>query len=113
MSLASINTHHGVLVGQPVDDTSDRDNVAPKSGDPETATTQDEAQNGASSKNSSDRSESSAKSETTSFAESKKGDERVIDILHSVVFAGCPFRTGVGFLRDLMVCLITQFYLFV
>lgn len=43
ITLASVNTHHGVLVGNPVPPKSDKDSVKPKEGDSETVTTQKEA----------------------------------------------------------------------
>jgi len=80
ITLASLQTHHGVLVGNAVSPKSDKDTIEPIKGDSSTATTKEEAPSCASG-----------------------NEERIIDIVHSLVFAGCPFRTGVGFLRDLMV----------
>jgi pimeloyl-ACP methyl ester carboxylesterase len=82
ITLASVNTHNGVLVGDPVPPPSDRDTVKPVKGDGETVPT---------------------KKEGGDVVSGSSEKPRIIDIVHSLVFAGCPFRTGVGFLRDLMV----------
>jgi pimeloyl-ACP methyl ester carboxylesterase len=76
ITLASINTHNGDLISYPKP-KPDQDNVKPDSG-PSTAST-------------------SKKGSSANNGE----PERVIDLVHSIIFAGCPFRTGVGFLQDL------------
>eukprot|EP00026_Physarum_polycephalum_P009567 Phypoly_transcript_09695.p1 GENE.Phypoly_transcript_09695~~Phypoly_transcript_09695.p1 ORF type:complete len:387 (+),score=67.35 Phypoly_transcript_09695:110-1270(+) len=83
ITLASVNTHHGVLVGNPAAPKTDKDTVKPNSSDENTALTKSEA--------------------GPSVVAGSAEEPRIIDFVHSLVFAGCPFRTGVGFLRDLMV----------
>jgi pimeloyl-ACP methyl ester carboxylesterase len=82
ITLASVNTHNGVLVGNPQPPKSDKDTVKPASSDGATVFTA---------------------SEVPASASGSAEVSRVIDIVDSILFAGCPFRTGVGFLRDLMV----------
>jgi len=76
ITLGAINTHNGLLINEPAP-LPDRDNVKP-SADPATAGT-------------------SKKGSSKPNGES----EKVIDLVHSIIFAGCPFRTGVGFLKDM------------